>query len=90
MRSELLTKEIYSENSTFANTKRKHTAYLQCDNLSSQYLTPLPDVLRIISDKVMLEALHQYWGQTSPAMISLYIDRTISLGEVRKMWWIHM
>ena len=43
-------------------------AYTQVDELSCQFLTALPDVLGIMSDKVILEAFHQYLGQASPAM----------------------
>ena len=68
VRSELLTKEVYSEDATFKNTTRERTAYQQVDNLSSQFLTALPDVLGIMSDRVILEAFHQYLGQASPAM----------------------
>ena len=80
VRSELLTKEVYSEDATFANTKRERTAYLQCDNLSSQYLTALPDVLGIMTDKVILEAFHQYLGQPSPA-IRPFLYRTHYIGR---------
>jgi len=68
MRSELLAKEIYSEDASCINTKRKLTACQQCNNLSSQFLTALPDVLGIMSNQVILEAFHQCIGQASPAM----------------------
>ena len=54
VRSELLTKEVYSEDARFFNSKRERTAYQQVDNLNSQFLTALPDVLGIMSDIVIL------------------------------------
>jgi len=68
VRSEILSNDVRSVNATFNKTNRECTLYLQIDNLSCQFLIALPDVLGIMSDKVMLEAFHQYLGQESPAM----------------------
>jgi len=68
IRSEILNKEVRSVDATLNKTNRECTAYLQVDELSTQFLTALPDVLGIMSDKVILEAFHQYLGRPSPIM----------------------
>ena len=41
--------------------------YTEIDDISTQFLTTLPDVLGIMSDKVVLEAFHRYLGLEIPA-----------------------
>ena len=68
VRAENLSRQVNQANTTFTNSRRECMAYLQCDNLSTQFLTALPDVLGIMSDRIILEAFHQYLGQESPVM----------------------